>query len=307
LLRYRFLIIATALVPLLTVAVVGLWLEPMSHLTLTGAATAGVLFSIWLILFGSRNYMELMQVAGQLQESLRQDQETNNALVVPLNGLQERVGDDPLVVLLAEYGTRLSKRREQLREGMKAVMEVFCQLADVKRPIPSLTEFTLPDSADETLMQGSYYELSKAVLKLRRRAKTFARFLAEFPLPIIVTDKQYRILSVNLAGEGMLGRLTKNLYRRSLLKLFVDPTRLDHDTQAPALGPEDVIVELMCGKTVEAVAALRGANEAVIRVAVRAKFGHCHIFSFRELDNGAQVASTTESNLAIKPLVSIHS
>lgn len=288
-------------------AVVGLWLEPMSHLTLTGAATASVLFSIGLILFFSRNYMELMQLAGQLQESLHQDQETNNALVVPLNGLQERVGDDPLVVLLAEYGTRLSQRREQLREGMKAVMEVFCQLADVKRPIPSLTEFTLPDSADETLMQGSYYELSKAVLKLRRRAKTFARFLAEFPLPIIVTDKQYRILSVNLAGERMLGRLNKNLYRKSLLKLFVDPTNLESDAKATGVSPEEIIVELMCGRKIEAIAALYGVDDAAIRVAVRAKFGHCHIFSFRELGDDAQVAATTESNLAIKSLVSIHS
>jgi PAS domain-containing protein len=307
LLRFRFLIIATALVPLLTVALVGLWLEPMSHLTFTGAATAGVLLSIGLILYFSRNYMELVAVAERVQNALRKDQETVKGLVTPLEPLQERASDDLLVQVLSEYGTRLSERREQLRDGMKAVMEVFCQLADLKKPIPSLSEFTLPDSADETLMQGSYHELSKAILRLRRRAKTFARFLAEFPLPIIVTDKQYRILSVNLAGERMLGRLSKHLYRKSLLKLFVDPAHLPQNQDSVSLGPEEVIVELMCGKAVEAITALYGPNDVALRVAVRAKFGHCHTFSFRELNEDTKVAVTTESNLAIKPLVTIHS
>jgi PAS domain-containing protein len=248
-----------------------------------------------------------MDAAQRVHASLQRDQETAKALVTPLDGLQGKASDDLLVQLLTEYGTRLCGRREQLRDGMKSVMEVFCQLADAKKPIPSLAEFTLPDTADETLMQGSYHELSKAILRLRRRAKTFARFLAEFPLPIVVTDKQYRILSINLAGERMLGRLTKHLHRKSLLKLFVDPTTIQPKQQATPLGPEEVIVELMCGKAIEAVTALHGPNDTVVRVAVRAKFGHCHIFSFRELSDDTQVGATPESNLAIKPLVAIHS
>jgi PAS domain-containing protein len=281
--RLRILILSATLAPVFAVAIGSLFVETLAPLFATLLALGGAAIALGPVLILCQDQVDLETVSQQVRQALERDEETKDALVLPLEAIPPRCQGSCIAQLVTEYGTRLSQRRVQLRACMSAMMKLFGELADSRLPIPNCPELDSPDRDDWTLLNGSYLQFAQSLLKTRRRAKEFAGFLRELPQAIIVTDGQYKIVSVNDAAELLIGRPARQLQAKPLNRFFADPAFLeDAERYAGRIVPlEEALKELMEGRAEECLTALHGPQGKIQCVALQAKFGACHSFSLR--------------------------
>ncbi len=290
--------------PLLAVALYSRFADPISHNTLLAVAFLGTLVPLTLFISQSLQKTRLDEVCTQVHQALQLNQEDEDHLVRPLQALVQHAPDATLNALL-ELSKRLSLRRKQMQTNINSVMHLLAEFSDTKQPVPDSFALDLPEEKDAILLLGAYNQFAKTILKTRKRAKEFARYLIELPLPVIVTDKQYRILSVNRAAEKLFGKTGKKLNKKLITTLFADPQELEDNesTLLAQLSAEEALVNLMCGRTEESATSVHNAQGEIFKVAIRAKFGHYHLFCFRALDPNVPLSPDKKTTWSINNLV----
>ncbi|MBL8822920.1 MAG: hypothetical protein JNJ77_10065 [Planctomycetia bacterium] len=275
----RTLLMVAALLPTFMV-LLATWLVGMSWGLVFAALSAALISLIvtYVATIGPRRHQEAID---QINESLEENIETEEALVQPWRGAKPPPWS--MTALVIELCRRLAERRSQLKQTMHDVTTALASLSHPLNPPANLSPPPCPDQDEGRMLSSTYHIHLKNFQGLRTRDLAMGALLKDMPIALIATDLELKIHYVNPAGEKLLGHPASKLQQMVITKLLADPPSqiLNQDVTLPhGLTSKEFYQKLLDNKLKNLTVWLQTAKDTLIPANVIVKLGQHHIFQF---------------------------